>query len=132
MSRGRRQGGGPRPLRVGEAVRHALAEAFLRGDVHDVGGGVPRVTVTEVRMSPDLGHATVFVVPFAGGDAAALLVQLRGLAPQLRTLIARQVALRRVPELAFRLDTAFDHAERMDALLRGPARPRDDLEGTDG
>ena len=117
------RGGGQRPLRVGEAVRHALADVFLRGDVYDPELAPSAVMVTEVRMSSDLRQATVFVLPFAGGDGAVLLAALARLTPYLRGVIAKTVALRRVPELVFRLDTAFDHAARVDALLKAAPPP---------
>jgi len=104
-----------RPEQVGETIRHVLAEVLVR-DVRDPRVG--RVTVTGVRVSPDLAHARVLVVP-AGDEAGRqqALDGLRSAAGFLRSRVARSLTTRTVPELHFELDRGFDHAARIDALL---------------
>ena len=115
-----------RQLRVGEVVRHALVAALERAHFRDPVLAESAVTVTEVRMSPDLRHATAFIVPFAaGGDAAELVKALNRAAPYLRHQIAPALQLRVLPDLHFREDASFGHAARIDALLRSPAVVRD-------
>ena len=114
-----------RQLRVGEELRHALAHIIERGGVRDPAVAERSVTVTEVRVSPDLRRATVFVVPLGGGDPAPLLDGLRRAAPYLRHEVARQVQLRVMPEFAFAADTSFDRAERIEQLLNSPTVRRD-------
>jgi ribosome-binding factor A len=114
-----------RQLRVGEELRHAIARILERGDIHDpdVAGRV--VTVTEVTVSPDLRNATVFVVPLGGGDAQGLMGGLKRARPHFRHELARMVQLRSVPDLSFALDTSFDQASRIEALLMSPEVRRD-------
>lgn len=114
-----------RPLRVGEELRHALARIFERGELRDPALADATVTVTEVRVSPDLKHATVFVMPLAGANAADILAGLGRSAPYLRRVLAHEVRLRYAPGLDFALDTAFDHASRISALLHRPEVERD-------
>lgn len=114
-----------RQLRVGEEVRHALAALFERGDFRDPDLASARITVTEVRASPDLRHMTVFVTRLGGGDASALLSALKRATPFLRSRVASTVRLKFAPELVFRADTAIDQAARIDALLHSPAVARD-------
>lgn len=116
-----------RQLRVGEAVRHALVDILRRADFHDpdVAREAGRVTVTEVRMSPDLKAARVFVMPLGGEDVAGSLATLRKAAPAMRAQLARTLDLRTVPRLAFEADTSFDHAQRIANLLRAPDVARD-------
>ncbi len=111
---------GQRQLRVGEELRHALAELLARGDLRDPDLSGASITVTEVRVSPDLRSATAFVVPLGGGDATALLAGLRRAAPYLRTRVARLVRLKFAPQFTFQADATFDHASRIDALIEGP------------
>jgi ribosome-binding factor A len=110
----------PRQLRVGEEVRHALARIFGRAELRDPALAGMTLTVTEVRMSPDLRHAVVFVMPLAGRQAAEAIEGLARSAAYLRGQVAREVALRYAPTLAFRLDTSFDHASRISELLHRP------------
>jgi ribosome-binding factor A len=117
-----------RQLRVGELVRHALAEILQRGEVHDPDLEATVVTVPEVRMSPDLRLATAYVMPLGGKGTGTVLAALDRNRKYLRGEVAHRVNLRYAPELRFRLDTSFEEGERVDALLRSPA-VRKDLEG---
>lgn len=122
-----------RQLRVGEVIRHALVAALERAHFRDPVLAESSVTVTEVRMSPDLRHATAFIVPFGDGDAvpfgdgdaAELVKALNRAAPYLRHQIAPALRLRLLPDLHFREDVSFGHAARIDSLLRSPAVARD-------
>lgn len=114
-----------RPLRVGEALRHALAQLLERGELSDPALQAVTVTVTEVRVSPDLKNATAFVMPLGGARAEEVVAALRRGAPYLRRAMAQVVALRHAPALAFELDTSFDYASRIDALLHRPEVERD-------
>jgi len=114
-----------RPLRVGEELRHALARIFARGELRDPDLAEATLTVTEVRVAPDLKRATAYIMPLAGARQAETLAALRRSAPFLRRLIAREVKLRHAPDIAFALDTAFVHASRIDAALRQPDVQRD-------
>ncbi len=114
-----------RQLRVAELIRHAIAEALTRGEIIDEGLAGRVVTVPEVRMSPDLRIATVFVMPLGGKDGQPVIKALASNAKFLRGLIARRVTLKFVPDLRFRLDETFDYAGRIDAVLRNPDVSRD-------
>lgn len=120
MKRGESRPRSQRQLRIGEVIRHALAQLLERGEAHDPGLDGVSVTVTEVRISPDLRNATAFVMPLGGGDADAVLQSLNRAAPFFRRRIAEVVDLRRLPALSFQLDISFDNADRIDALLRTP------------
>jgi ribosome-binding factor A len=115
----------PRQLRVGEEVRHGLARIFARGEINDPALAGVTLTVTEVRMSPDLKHASAFVMPLAGVHTAETLAGLKRGAPFLRALLAHEVTLRFLPTLAFRLDTSFEHANRINEILHRPEVQRD-------
>lgn len=121
----RRSAPGQRQLRVGEELRHGLVRILARGALHDPALQDVPLTVTEVRVSPDLKHATAFVIPLAGRNAAEALAGLRRGAAFLRMALAREVPLRFAPSLAFELDTTFDYAGRIDALLHRPEVERD-------
>ncbi|HVM81829.1 MAG TPA: 30S ribosome-binding factor RbfA [Stellaceae bacterium] len=114
-----------RQLRVGEEVRHGLARILARGELHDPALAQTTITVTEARMSPDLKHATVFVMPLAGAHAPEVLAGLKRSATFLRGILAREVTLRFSPTLAFVLDTSFEHASRISELLHRPEVKRD-------
>lgn len=114
-----------RQLRVGEEVRHALAQIFERGDFRDPDLAAAHVTVTEVRASPDLKHMTVFITPLGGGDAAALLAALKRATPFLRGQVAKAVRTKYAPDLVFRADSTIDAAARMEALFHSPEVQRD-------
>jgi ribosome-binding factor A len=114
-----------RQLRVGEVIRHALAEILQRGAIHDPALDGVVVTVPEVRMSPDLKSATVFLVPLGGKGAEIVLPAFERNKRYLRGEIAHRVNLRYAPDLRFRLDQSFAEGERIDALLRSPEVKRD-------
>jgi ribosome-binding factor A len=120
-----------RQLRVGEEVRHALARLLRPGELRDPALFDANVTVTEVQLSPDLRNATAFVMPLGGANAADIVAGLRRSAPYLKAQIAKLVRMRRVPNLSFALDSAFESAERIDAVLRSEAVARD-LQDKDG
>jgi len=121
-----------RQLRVGEAVRHALAEVLALGEVHDPMLEGHMITVPEVRMSPDLRLATIYVMPLGGHDAQAVVAALERNRRFLRGVIARKVNLKFAPDIRFRIDERFDEAERIEKLLRSPAVRRDLGGGGDG
>jgi ribosome-binding factor A len=114
-----------RQLRVGEAIRHALANLFERGDFRDPDLASAHLTVTEVRASPDLRHMTVFVTRLGGGDAAPLLAALKRATPFLRGQVAKAVRTKYAPDLVFRADTTIDAAARIEALFHSPEVQRD-------
>ena len=120
-----RTGASHRRLRVGEEMRHALAEIFRRGNLHDPALQGASLTVSEVRVAPDLKHATAFVMPLGGQNAAETLAGLRRGAAYLRMEVARAVKLRVAPTLAFELDESFDRARQIEALLHRPEVARD-------
>jgi ribosome-binding factor A len=111
-----------RQLRVGEMLRHALSAILNRGDLRDPDLAGKSVTVTEVRVSPDLRNATVFVQPLGGADIEKVVSALGRAAPYLRRQIAGEIDLRYMPALSFTADTSFDYAERIDTLLKDVAR----------
>jgi ribosome-binding factor A len=114
-----------RQLRVGELVRHALAETFSRGEAGPEFEGA-LVSIAEVRMSPDMKHATVLVSSLASGDQNALVDTLNRNARSLRGRITPALRqLRSMPDLKFRLDTRFDDDARIEALLKSPEVARD-------
>lgn len=114
----------PRPLRVGEAMRHVLARIFEHG-LRDPALADVALTITEVRVSPDLKNATAFVMPLAGAHASEVMAGLARAEGYLRREVARVVKLRYAPALHFALDTSFEHASQIDALLRRPEVARD-------
>jgi ribosome-binding factor A len=125
------EGPSQRQLRVGEELRHALAHILERGELHDPALQDATVTVTEVRVSPDLKNATAFVMPLGGTHAPEIVAALKRSAPYLRGVLARTVQLRHAPTLGFALDTSFDYASRIDALLHRPEIARDLDRGED-
>jgi ribosome-binding factor A len=114
-----------RQLRIGEELRHALARLFERGTLRDPALAGVAITVTEVRVTPDLKHAAVFVMPLGGEKIAELLAGLARSAGYVRREMAKEVRLRVAPEFTFAADNSFDHASRIDALLRRPEVERD-------
>ena len=119
------EGRSVRLLRVGEQVRHALSEILMRGDVHDDVLASHLVSVTEVRMSPDLRHATVFVKPLLGSDEAEVLAALKSHVRYLRGEVARRVNTKYAAALKFVADESFDEGSHIDRLLRDPKVARD-------
>ena len=118
-------GGSQRQLRVGEIVRHAMAEILAHGSVHDVELEGHIITVPEVRMSPDLKLATIYVMPLGGRDTDKVIAALERNKKFLRGEVARRVNLKFAPDVRFRTDERFDEAERIEKLLRTPAVQRD-------
>src|SRR3974390_508720 len=114
-------GGSQRQLRVGEAVRHAVADILAHGSVHDSDLEGHIITVPEVRMSPDLKLATIYVMPLGGRDTELVMAALDRNKRYLRGEVARRVNLKFAPDLRFRVDDRFDEAERIGKLLRTPA-----------
>ncbi len=114
-----------RLLRVGEQVRHALSDILARGDVHDETLTKNLVTITEVRMSPDLRHATAFVKPLLGKDEAVVIKALRTNTAYLQSEVARRVNTKYAAKLKFLADDSFDEGSHIDKLLRDPKVARD-------
>jgi len=125
-------GRGPsqRQLRVGEELRHALADVLRRGDFRDPELQNLNVTVTEVRISPDLRNATAFITPLGGGHVDETVAAMRRAAAFFRSQIVREVKLRYVPTLSFEADTSFEYADHINRLLHEPDVARD-LSGED-
>ena len=119
------EGRSVRLLRVGEQVRHVLADILMRGEVHDDTLASHLVSVTEVRMSPDLRHATVFVKPLLGQDEEAVLKALRQNTAYLQREVAQRVRMKYAARLKFVADESFDEGSHIDALLRDPKVARD-------
>jgi ribosome-binding factor A len=114
-----------RQLRVGEELRHALAAILLRGEMHDPDLAGVSITVSEVRPSPDMKHATVFVTTLNGDKMDVVLPALRRAASFLRGLVAKTVRLRHTPQLSFQADTSFDYAQKINTLLHQDVIARD-------
>jgi len=118
-------GGSQRQLRVGELVRHALADMLARGEVHDAVIEGHLITVPEVRMSPDLRLATIYVMPMGGRDAEQVIAAFERHKKFLRAEIAHRINLKFAPDVRFRIDERFEEAERIDKLLHSPEVARD-------
>ncbi len=115
-----------RQLRVGEAIRHALANVLMRGDVpwpQDF--KAPMITVTEVNVSPDLQNATAFIMPLGGKETAEVVRALNGIVGFFRHALAEAVNLRFVPKLVFKSDESFDYAQNIERLLQDPSVAKD-------
>ena len=127
MSKGAAQAKAPtqRQLRVAEEIRHVLSGVFLRGAFRDPELAGEKITVTEVRVSPDLKAATAFVARLGRSDVDALLPALKRATPYLRGEVGRAMRLRVVPNLSFQADTSLDYAMHVDSLLRRPDVARD-------
>ena len=125
QARAAEKGGSQRQLRVGELVRHAVADVLARGDVHDPVIETHLITVPEVRMSADLRLATVYVMPLGGTDENDVLAALERNKRFLRGEIAHRVSLKFAPDIRFRIDERFGEAERIERLLRSPQVRRD-------
>lgn len=118
-------GGSQRQLRVGELIRHEIANMLTRGEVHDPVIETHMITVPEVRMTADLRLATIYVMPLGGRDEKDVLDALDRNKRYVRGEIARRVNLKFAPEIRFRIDDRFDEAERIEKLLRTPVVQRD-------
>ena len=116
-----------RQLRVGELIRHKLAEMLSRGDIHDDVLASHVVTVPEVRLSPDLKLATAYVIPLGGADTEAVIEALNRHKRFIRGEIAHAVNLKFAPDIRFRRDETYEEASRIDALLASP-KVRQDVE----
>jgi ribosome-binding factor A len=114
-----------RQLRAGELIRHALAEILARGEVHDPVIENHVITVPEVRMTPDLRLATIYVMPLAGRDADEVVAAFERNKRFLRGELAHRVNMKFAPEIRFRIDERFEEAERIAKLLRTPGVQRD-------
>ena len=126
MSKGHsKRGPSQRQLRVGESLRKALSEVFLRNEIADPDLSSAMVTVSEVRASPDLKNATVFVLPLGGDNQDKVVSALKRHKKFVRGEVARRVSLRHMPELIFELDATFDQSSHVDALLRSPKVAQD-------
>lgn len=112
-----------RHLRVGEEIRHALSSLLMRGEVHEFASTVP-VTVSEVRVSPDLRHATAFVLPLGGKDKANVLKALREATAAFRYALAQEVELQFMPQIRFELDESFDQADKISKILKADEKKR--------
>ena len=119
------EGPSVRVLRVGEQVRHVLSEILARGDVHDDVLASHPVSITEVRMSPDLRHATVFVKPLLGRDEDAVIKALRTNTAYLQREVAHRIRMKYAAKLKFLPDESFDEASHIEKLLRDPKVARD-------
>jgi ribosome-binding factor A len=114
-----------RQLRAGELIRHAMAEILARGEVHDPVIETHTITVPEVRVTPDLRLATIYVMPLGGKDGPQVLEALERNKRFLRGELAHRINLKFAPEIRFRIDERFDEAERIEKLLRAPEIRRD-------
>lgn len=116
-----------RQLRVGELIRHTVAQLLTRGDIHDDTLAGTVVTVPEVRMTPDLKIATVYVMPLGGDNGEAVVKALAEHKKFIRGEIAKAVKLKFAPDVRFRFDDSFDEANRIDELLNSP-KVRQDID----
>jgi ribosome-binding factor A len=114
-----------RVLKVGERVRHILSELLARGEVHDETLTAHAVSVTEVRMTPDLRNAAAYVKPLLGEDEAAVLKALRTNTAFFQREVAKRLGLKFAPRLQFKPDESFDEADRIEKLLSDPRVARD-------
>jgi ribosome-binding factor A len=118
-------GASQRQLRVGELIRHAIADVLARGKVPDDVIAAHTITVPEVRMSPDLRLATIYVMPLGGRAQQAVVDALERHKKLLRSEIVRRVNMKFAPDIRFRVDERFDEAQRIERLLRSPEVARD-------
>ncbi len=121
-----------RVLKVGERVRHILSELLSRGEVHDETLTATTVSVTEVRMSPDLRMAKVYVKPLLGNAEDAVVQALRHNTAYFQREVAKRLGLKSAPRLQFKPDESFDEAARIEKLLNDPLVARDLDDGDAG
>jgi len=112
-------------LRVGELIRHAIVDVFIHEGVHDPVLSSHTITFPEVKMTADLRHATIYVMPLGGKDTDAVIAALNKNKRWLRGALAKRVKIRYMPELHFRVDERFDEGDRIERLLRSPEVARD-------
>lgn len=125
MSRHKNRPPSQRQLRVGEELRHVLAGILARGELRDPHLAGRSITVAEVRVSPDMRHATAYVMPLGGGEAGEIVDALNHAAAFLAGEVGRRITMKFTPALHFEIDTVFDEAQRIDDLLRAPRVARD-------
>ena len=117
MERHAKKGPSQRQLRVGEEIRSALAMIFAHGETHNPILDGSSITVSEVRISPDLKNATAYVMPLAGSNKEVVMAALADNASRLRGMVSRKIILRTSPRIAFQLDKSFEVAGRINELL---------------
>ncbi len=114
-----------RQLRVGEQLRHILAEVLAEGNIHDPDVAGSSVTVTEVQPSPDMRNATAYVIPLGGENEEAIIAGLNRSAGFIQGEMGRQLSMKFTPRLTFRKDESFDYSSHIDSLLRKNRTPED-------
>lgn len=114
-----------RPLRVGEEIRHILADIFIRSECRSPDLFDVTITISEVRVAPDMKNATAYFMPLAGQNKEKLLLALKDSAPEIRHLVSKRIKLRHTPKLHFKLDESFDVAQNIETLLKKPEVARD-------
>ena len=120
-----------RQLKVGEEIRHLISASLLRGSFHDPDLDGVSITVSEVSISPDFSNARVYVMPLGGGDIATVLDALGRVSHEIQHDLARQLTIRRTPRLKFVIDSSFDNASRLGALINSNATPDAEEGSTD-
>ncbi len=115
-----------RQLRVGEEIRHALSEIFLREGFYSPTGKEIMLTISEVRVSPDLRNATVYSMTLAGEDKENILPYVQELEPRIRHLLSKKVRMKYLPQLSFKEDVSFERAHKIDVLLHNSKTPTDE------
>jgi len=119
-----------RQLRVGELVRHSLVEILTRGDLRDPHLSGVSITISEVRVSPDLKNATAYIMPLGGRNIPKILAALKRAAPYLRRRVGASATMRYMPALSFVEDRVFDEGEKIATLLRSPKISKDLITGS--
>ena len=119
-----------RPLRIGEEMRHVLADIFIRGECRSPDLFDIQITISEVRVAPDMKNATAFFMPLAGQNKEKILQALRDASPEVRHHVSKRMKLRHTPRIMFALDESFEVAHRIETLLKSPDVARD-LKGDD-
>lgn len=116
---------GQRQLRVGEVIRHAIVSILAKGGLHDPELQGVSITVSEVRLTPDLRNARIFVTPLGGEDTRLVTHALNRAAPFIRRQLGKEIKMRYLPRISFESDDLFDQGEKIDQLLRSPEVARD-------
>jgi len=114
-----------RPLRVGEEIRHILADIFIRSECRSPDLFDANITISEVRVAPDMKNATAFFMPLAGQNKEKLLKALKDSAPEIRHLVSQRIKLRYTPKIHFLLDESYEVAQKIETLLKSPEVARD-------